>query len=104
MSDKCKTCQIRAGCDIFSEMCRLSPREVVRLRPDTIRKLNAQQRYYYANREAINAKYRESNNAAGRKYRAENRDRRLETERNWRAKYKDQINAKRRAKRQEQRI
>jgi hypothetical protein len=34
--DACDNCLIRKGCDIFSEMCELSPREVVRLRPDLI--------------------------------------------------------------------
>lgn len=36
MSKICDACPIRKGCDWLSEMCRLSPREVARLRPDLI--------------------------------------------------------------------
>jgi len=34
---KCDVCAIRVNCDWLAEMCRLTPSEVVRLRPELIR-------------------------------------------------------------------
>jgi len=34
--DNCSLCKIRIGCDILSEMCRLTPREIVIHRSDLI--------------------------------------------------------------------
>jgi len=39
---KCDVCPIRTGCDWLSEMCRLSPREVVGERPDLIKPSRAE--------------------------------------------------------------
>jgi hypothetical protein len=112
MATKCDHCPIRKGCDILSEMCRLTAREVVVARPELIRPLTAHQLYYRQNRD----KYRKWNAEAGKRYRKNNRARRLEAERNWRAKHpevvakgkanwwrenKDRVNAERRAKRAE---
>jgi hypothetical protein len=36
MPSPCDNCKIRKGCDIFSEMCQLTPREVVVARPELI--------------------------------------------------------------------
>lgn len=36
MPTPCDHCEIRKGCDIFSVMCRLTPADVARLRPDLI--------------------------------------------------------------------
>jgi hypothetical protein len=58
-------------------------------RPDLIRPLTKHQRYYYANKD----KYREWNKKAVKRYLANNRARRLETERNWRANHKETIAA-----------
>ena len=34
--DQCEICPIRQGCDWLSEVCRLSPRQLIRQRPDLI--------------------------------------------------------------------
>jgi hypothetical protein len=36
VSDRCAYCPIKSGCDIFSEMCQLTPREIVVARPELI--------------------------------------------------------------------
>lgn len=36
MPTPCDTCPIRTGCDWLSELCRLTPAEVARLRPDLL--------------------------------------------------------------------
>lgn len=66
--DKCKYCPIRTGCDIFSEMCRLTAAGVPRLRPDLIKTLTRQQRFYRAHKAEIREKYVETFKTAMTKY------------------------------------
>lgn len=78
MADPCKYCPIRSGCDILSELCRLRPEEIPQLRPDLVK----------------TPKVLTPQQASSRKYLANNRPRRLETERQWRVRHKDAITAR----------
>lgn len=76
---KCDACPL-LFCDFVSPECRLTIAEIIAYRPDL---LKTPSRF---------VKYRESNNAACRRYRKENRPRRLQTERQWRARHREAIN------------
>jgi hypothetical protein len=102
VTDQCATCPIRLNCDFLAGLCVLSARELILLRPDLIAPVEIPspwQLYYERNRD----KYRELNNAATRRYRQNDRERRLKIEQRYRERHRDEINARRRAKRKHRR-
>ncbi len=86
-------------CDFVSDLCRLTPAQVVAQRPDLLAPVSKDRLYYIRNRPRIIVKRREGNKIAARKYRQNNRERRLESERKYRDENRDAINARRREKR-----
>jgi hypothetical protein len=104
MNAKCANCRL-LFCDFASKDCQLKANEVLTLRPDLIFPLavtsewSKYKRFYWRHKPKLRAKYREANNEASRRYRSNNRLRRLQIERNYRDKHRDAINERRRMKR-----
>jgi len=92
---KCDNCTL-LFCDIISPDCRLSPREVPKIRPDLIRRLTASQEHY--------RRYRANYISASRSWRQRNPEHYRKIKRDQWAKNKDGINARRREKRRAEKM
>jgi hypothetical protein len=68
--DPCQFCPIRLNCDYLSGMCRLSPGEVARFRPDLIRRMNKHQRYEIKRRAMRTDVHRAADAKRARQYRS----------------------------------
>jgi len=64
MPDPCARCEIRRNCDLLSEMCDLSARQIVKYRPDLLTDANAYERTVTAAREC----FRSANEARKREF------------------------------------